>query len=41
MNVNIWDVAPSIEQLIRSAAKVDVRRLTDARRPIEELASAA
>jgi 3-phenylpropionate/trans-cinnamate dioxygenase ferredoxin reductase component len=41
MNVNVWDVAPSIEQLITSRAEVDVRELTDAGRPLEELAPAA
>ena len=41
MNVNIWDVAPAIERLIDSGSEVDVRRLTDERRPLEELAAAA
>ena len=40
MNVNVWDVAPAIERLIASCAEVDVRRLTDERRPLEELAAA-
>ena len=40
MNVNVWDVAPAIERLVASRAEVDVRRLTDERRPLEELAAA-
>ena len=40
MNVNVWDVAPAIERLIASQAEVDFRRLTDERRPLEELAAA-
>jgi len=40
MNVNVWDVAPAIERLVASQAGVDVRRLTDERRPLEELAAA-
>ena len=40
MNVNVWDVAPAIERLVASQAEVDVRRLTDERRPLEELAAA-
>ena len=40
MNVNVWDVAPAIERLITSHVAVDVRRLTDDRRPLEELAAA-
>jgi 3-phenylpropionate/trans-cinnamate dioxygenase ferredoxin reductase component len=41
MNVNVWDVTSSIEQLIASRAEVDLRELTDAGRPLEELAAAA
>jgi 3-phenylpropionate/trans-cinnamate dioxygenase ferredoxin reductase subunit len=40
MNVNVWDVAPAIERLVASQAEVDVRRLADERRPLEELAAA-
>ena len=40
MNVNVWDVAPAIERLIASRAEIDVKRLTDERRPLEELAAA-
>ena len=40
MNVNVWDVAPAIERLVASQAEVDVRRLTDECRPLEELAAA-
>ena len=40
MNVNVWDVAPAIERLVASRAEVDARRLTDERRPLEELAAA-
>jgi 3-phenylpropionate/trans-cinnamate dioxygenase ferredoxin reductase subunit len=36
MNVNVWDVADSIEQLIREGAPVDVERLVDAERPLVE-----
>ena len=41
MNVNVWDVAPAIERLVSSGAIVDVRQLTDAARPLEELGAAA
>jgi 3-phenylpropionate/trans-cinnamate dioxygenase ferredoxin reductase component len=37
MNANIWDVAQSIERLIRSRAVVDVEKLADASVPLEEL----
>ena len=40
MNVNVWDVAPAIERLVASRVAVDVRRLTDNLRPLEELAAA-
>ena len=40
MNVNVWDVAPAIERLVASRAEVDVARLRDERRPLEELAAA-
>ena len=41
MNVNVWDVQPAIEQLVRSGATVDVAELTDAARPLTELSQAA
>ena len=41
MNVNVWDVQPGIEQLIRTAAHVDIAQLTDAGRPLTELTPAA
>jgi 3-phenylpropionate/trans-cinnamate dioxygenase ferredoxin reductase subunit len=41
MNVNVWDVAPSIERLVKSAAPVDRDRLVDVAQPLEELAPAA
>jgi 3-phenylpropionate/trans-cinnamate dioxygenase ferredoxin reductase subunit len=41
MNVNVWDVQPAIERLIRSAAPVDVGQLTDTARPLAELTRAA
>jgi len=41
MNVNVWDVQPAIEQLVRSGATVDVAELTDATRPLTELSQAA
>ncbi|MFL5679271.1 MAG: NAD(P)/FAD-dependent oxidoreductase [Chloroflexota bacterium] len=41
MNVNVWDVAPSIERLIKSGAPVDRDRLADVAQPLEELAPAA
>jgi 3-phenylpropionate/trans-cinnamate dioxygenase ferredoxin reductase subunit len=41
MNLNIWDVAPIIEQLVTSRAPVDVARLSDPRLPLSELAQAA
>jgi 3-phenylpropionate/trans-cinnamate dioxygenase ferredoxin reductase component len=41
MNVNIWDVAPAIRELIESGAVVDRRRLSDPSRPLAELATAA
>jgi 3-phenylpropionate/trans-cinnamate dioxygenase ferredoxin reductase subunit len=37
MNVNIWDVVPPIQQLIRSARPVDPIRLADPDVPLEEL----
>ena len=40
MNVNTWDVAPAIEALIRSGAAVDADVLSDAARPLTELAAA-
>ncbi len=41
MNVNVWDVAPAIEQLIRSGTAVGRERLADPSEPLEELAPAA
>jgi 3-phenylpropionate/trans-cinnamate dioxygenase ferredoxin reductase subunit len=41
MNVNVWDVQPAIEQVVRSGATVDVAELTDAARPLTELSQAA
>jgi 3-phenylpropionate/trans-cinnamate dioxygenase ferredoxin reductase component len=41
MNVNVWDVQPAIEQLVRSGAAVDVAELTDTARPLAELSQAA
>lgn len=39
MNVNVWDVAESIERLIRSRAVVDVQRLADPSVELDELAA--
>lgn len=39
MNVNVWDVAESIERLIRSRAVVDVQRLADPGVELDELAA--
>jgi 3-phenylpropionate/trans-cinnamate dioxygenase ferredoxin reductase subunit len=41
MNVNVWDVAPVIERLVSSGARVDVADLSDVGRPLTELADAA
>jgi 3-phenylpropionate/trans-cinnamate dioxygenase ferredoxin reductase subunit len=41
MNVNVWDVAPAIDRLIRSGAAVDPARLADPAAPLEELAAVA
>jgi 3-phenylpropionate/trans-cinnamate dioxygenase ferredoxin reductase subunit len=38
MNVNVWDVTDQIQQLIRSRARVDDRRLADTDVPLEDLA---
>ncbi|WP_127131461.1 NAD(P)/FAD-dependent oxidoreductase [Georgenia sp. SYP-B2076] len=40
MNVNVWDVSPDIERLVRSAAPVDEARLADASIPLTELVPA-
>jgi 3-phenylpropionate/trans-cinnamate dioxygenase ferredoxin reductase subunit len=40
MNVNVWDVAPAIEGLIRSGRQVDRSRLADPGAPIEDAALA-
>lgn len=37
MNVNVWDVTPAVEALIRSGQPVDVARLTDTDVPLEDL----
>jgi 3-phenylpropionate/trans-cinnamate dioxygenase ferredoxin reductase subunit len=37
MNVNVWDVAESIQALIRSRRPVAVDRLTDPEIPLSEL----
>ncbi|GAA0640955.1 FAD-dependent oxidoreductase [Streptomyces thermocarboxydovorans] len=39
MNVNVWDVAQQIQQLIRSRAQVDTEALADPHVPLESLAS--
>jgi 3-phenylpropionate/trans-cinnamate dioxygenase ferredoxin reductase component len=41
MNVNVWDVAPAIEHLVRSGQLVDRARLADPDQPLTELAPAA
>ena len=41
MNVNVWDVADPIQELIRSRAIVDVGRLRDPDAPLDELADGA
>jgi 3-phenylpropionate/trans-cinnamate dioxygenase ferredoxin reductase component len=41
MNVNVWDVTDGIQELIRSRAEVDPRRLADADEPLAALAAAA
>jgi 3-phenylpropionate/trans-cinnamate dioxygenase ferredoxin reductase subunit len=37
MNVNTWDVAPSIERLVRAQATVERDALADPERPLDEL----
>jgi len=37
MNVNTWDVAPSIERLVRAQATVEREALADPERPLDEL----
>ncbi|MHB2021893.1 MAG: NAD(P)/FAD-dependent oxidoreductase [Mycobacteriales bacterium] len=39
MNVNVWDVSPAIEMLIRSGRTVDPRALADPDRDLTELAA--
>jgi 3-phenylpropionate/trans-cinnamate dioxygenase ferredoxin reductase subunit len=39
MNVNVWDVADPIQQLIRSRRQVPVAALTDPDTPLERLAA--
>ena len=41
MNMNVWDVAPAIERLIRSGSPVDRQRLADPSQPLDGLAAAA
>jgi 3-phenylpropionate/trans-cinnamate dioxygenase ferredoxin reductase subunit len=41
MNMNVWDVAPEIERLIRSGRIVDVDRLANPVAPLDELAAVA
>ncbi|HKG57206.1 MAG TPA: FAD-dependent oxidoreductase [Candidatus Limnocylindrales bacterium] len=41
MNVNVWDVAPAIERIVRSQVAIDRARLADKGEPLEELAPAA
>jgi 3-phenylpropionate/trans-cinnamate dioxygenase ferredoxin reductase component len=40
MNVNVWDVTDGIQELIRSRAEVDPRRLADPDEPLAALAAA-
>ncbi|MEO5875543.1 MAG: oxidoreductase C-terminal domain-containing protein, partial [Streptosporangiaceae bacterium] len=37
MNVNIWDVNPDIQALIRAGTRVDPDRLTDPKIPLADL----
>ena len=41
MNVNVWDVAPAIERLVRSGDRVDIGRLTDSAAPLDDLVAVA
>ena len=41
MNVNIWDVNPTIDALVASGAPVDVARLTDPSIPLTDLSPAS
>jgi 3-phenylpropionate/trans-cinnamate dioxygenase ferredoxin reductase component len=41
INVNVWDLAPAIEELIRAARPVDRSRLADAAAPLEAAVLAA
>ncbi|NJD28274.1 MAG: NAD(P)/FAD-dependent oxidoreductase [Chloroflexi bacterium] len=41
MNMNVWDVAPAIERLVRSRSAIDRDRLADPDAPLEALAPAA
>ena len=38
MNVNVWDVNPQVQEIIRSRRQVDVGALTDTDTPLESLA---
>jgi 3-phenylpropionate/trans-cinnamate dioxygenase ferredoxin reductase component len=41
MNMNIWNVAPAIEDLVRSGREVDVNQLADVDAPLHALAAVA
>jgi 3-phenylpropionate/trans-cinnamate dioxygenase ferredoxin reductase subunit len=41
MNVNVWDVAPAVEQMVRSGRVVDRSRIADPDQPLQELAAVA
>jgi len=38
MNVNVWDVNPHVQAIIRSRRRIDVAELTDPDTPLESLA---
>ncbi|WP_354003076.1 oxidoreductase C-terminal domain-containing protein [Microbacterium elymi] len=40
MNVNVWDVNETVQELIRSGRDVDLDALTDAQAPLDGLATA-
>ena len=37
MNVNVWDVASAVQELIRSRGVVDVDALQDPMRPLDQV----
>jgi 3-phenylpropionate/trans-cinnamate dioxygenase ferredoxin reductase subunit len=39
MNVNVWDVNDTVQQLIRSGERIDPARLSDPGLPLEDLLS--